>query len=271
MVQKLKGKLKKPLVWILLFLAIPLFVLYFVAMVVWPFASSGWDWGYVQEVWGRWQTFNAAMIALGASFIALWAARRQAAQQKELVEGQRRREFVAAKAFLTASLSELHGYFDDVNVTYSNLYLSLPWEGYFDESDTDTLALELPKLPSSYQSVFRDCIVHAPPDVAEFMASILSMLQIIHSRIGGLNERSVGYRRSDVVSEILNVAMVHAKCERLYPYARENEPLVFDPVDDSELLSILKRRTYFWNRPGVTTEVFDAAIALIVERSAGED
>jgi len=270
-VQELNGILKKPAAWIFLFFVILPFALYFIAMVVWPFAISGWDWGYVQEVWGRWQTFNAAMIALGASFIALWAARRQVAQQKELVEEQRRREFVAAKVFLTASLSELHGYFDDVNVIFSGLYQSLPREGYFDENDPDTLVLELPKLPASYQAVFRDCIVHAPPNVAEFMASILSKLQIIHSRVGGLNERSAGYGRSDVVSEILNVAMVHAKCERLYPYARENEPLVFDPVADSELLSILKRRTYFWNRPSVATEAFDAAIAKIEERSASND
>lgn len=69
-------------------------------MVAYPLYISNLDWNYVQSIWNTWQTFNAAMIALLASIIALTATMYSENKRRE-------RDLLAAKALLPEALSQL--------------------------------------------------------------------------------------------------------------------------------------------------------------------
>jgi len=210
-------------------------VVYFLSMVVIPW-SQGRSWGYVQDVWSQWQTFNAAMIALCASFVGLYAARRHAKKQEELAEDQRRREFVAARAFLTESLAELNFYFQRVESQYRLVYSG------FDEDDplkreSIFLRFGLPEIPESYREVFRSSIRYAEPEYAEYLTEILNRLQIIGSRIRGLSadiqSPSPICKQENVVSELLDVIHVQALCNRLFDFGRVKNLSVDLSIDPS--------------------------------------
>ena len=208
---------------------------YFLSMVVIPW-SQGRSWDYLQEVWSQWQTFNAAMIALCASFVGLYAARRHAKKQEELAEDQRRREFVAASAFLTESLAELNFYFQRVESQYRLVYSG------FDEDDplkreSVFLRSELPEIPESHREVFRSSIRYAEPEYAEYLTEILNRLQIIGSRIRGLSadiqSPSPICKQNNVVSELLDVIHAQALCNRLYDFGRGKNLSVDLSIDPS--------------------------------------
>lgn len=61
------------------------FVVYVACMVVIPFVQGGWH--YMLSVWYEWQPFNAAMLALLSSIIALYATRYQALEQRSPLHG----------------------------------------------------------------------------------------------------------------------------------------------------------------------------------------
>lgn len=82
-------------------LFVALFSIYIYSMLFHPWFNGGWK--YAHAVWLEWQSLNVGILAFSASVIAFNISRYQATQQ-------RRRELVAARAFLPDSLSELTQY-----------------------------------------------------------------------------------------------------------------------------------------------------------------
>jgi len=153
-------------------IGIPSILLFFTCMFAAPWISSGLDWEYVQAVWDRWQTFNAAMLAFLSSWIAFNIAKFNALKQRE-------REFVAARAFLPQALSELSQYF-----SACAKYLMMTLDQCNASPDHKiSVQTSAPTPPEIYRSIFSDCIRLAEPDVAEQLAAILRDLQIHLSRI----------------------------------------------------------------------------------------
>ena len=198
-----------------LWVGVPLFSAYFTAMVICPIVTGVFDWQYIQQVWHSWQTLNAGMIALFSSVVALNISRINANEE-------RKREFVAAKAFLPAALSELTHYFENCVVV-----LVEAWPRVTDVENHDTGPLEsaVPDLPEEFRNVFRECIRHADGPVAERLALVLSKIQIHRSRFLGYVD--MFKPESDMVPTLGNglnyfydIAELYALVSMLFDFAR---------------------------------------------------
>lgn len=198
-----------------------LFFLYLASMVVWPLASSDGDWTYVQQVWDRWQALNVGVLALLSSVVVFYATRYSA-------EKQRQREFMASKAFLPASLSELTRYFK-----VSAKVLTACW----DEYPKAPVGLHAPTLPTGYEKIFGDCIRHADPRVGEYLSRILRWLQVHDARTKsfvatydeGSGEMTVP---ESIITYLYRLAQLQAWVNKLFPFARslqefDDTPLVW--------------------------------------------
>tara|TARA_R110001583_G_scaffold10328_1_gene47623 strand:- start:104 stop:907 length:804 start_codon:yes stop_codon:yes gene_type:complete len=248
------------------FILIAVFITYFCAMFLVPWCAGGYRWDSLQSVLREWQTFNSAMIALGASIIGLYAARRHAAKQEELANDQRHREFVAARAFLTESLSDLHFYNERLEVQYRLVYDAL------DEDDPlkRTTALSqfvLPQIPSSYKETFRACIRFAEPDFAEYLTEILNDFQIINSRARALCQDVLSakpiVKQENIVAELCDIVHVQALCNRLYDFGRNKSASVNLSVITSveEMTTVLSN--WYFSKLGVDSAAMKLKGALV--------
>lgn len=155
------------LVGIVNYIGVPLLVVYSFAMFVFPWIGSQGRWGHVQEIWDRWQTFNAGALAFLASLIAFNISKFNENQQRE-------REFVAAKAFLPSTLSALMDYCSRSASIYGTLWGS---DGSLHES------FEIHDIPNDYKEVFNSCIRHADADIVTYLSNILIQLQVHDARL----------------------------------------------------------------------------------------
>lgn len=207
---------------------IPLITLYIACMIVAPWCANDASWVYVQDVWDRWQTLNAAMLAFIASVVALNIS---AYHENK----QRQRRFVAAKAFLPHALSELTVYFRCAAVLLFESWESL--QGGVG-SPLEPLTATIPEAPEDYKEIFRNCISEADDDVAILMASILTKLQIFNARIREVDSSFKPGRTLIVVPDnikvyLYNLAELQALVNNLFGFARSmdefsNSKLVWD-------------------------------------------
>lgn len=191
------------------FIGVPTVVIYVFCMFFWPWISGHGDWFYVQAVWDRWQGLNVGMLAFISSITAFNISRYNA-------EKQRNRDFLAAKAFLPAALSELISYF-----VKSAKIFNQAWEAKTD----DNHELEFPELPREYKSVFGDCIRHAEPNVGDNLSRILVWLQIHDSRMRGYTEQHGGNGRSrlnrlNLITYFYRLGELQALVNKLFDFAR---------------------------------------------------
>jgi hypothetical protein len=189
--------------------------LYIVCMIVAPWCVDNTSWVYVQDVWDRWQTLNAAMLAFIASVIALNIS---AYHENK----QRQRRFVAAKAFLPHALSELTVYFRSAAVLLLEAWECLQ---HGVGNNIQPLNAAQPNDPEEYKEIFRDCISEADDDVAILMASILTKLQIFNARIREVHSSFKPGRSLIVVSDnikvyLYNLAELQALVNNLFGFAR---------------------------------------------------
>lgn len=144
-------------------------LIYFTSMFVLPYIYGQGDWDYIQSVWERWQSLNAAMLAFFSSIIAFSISIFNSNKQRDL-------DFKASKAFLPSTLIGLINYFQASASIYSK-----GW-GANDQSKQE-FKPDLPQLPKDYGQVFANCIKYAPPDVGDYLAKILVNLQVHNSRM----------------------------------------------------------------------------------------
>lgn len=192
---------------------IPVLLLYLISMFVLPWFFGSWD--YVQSVWRDWQGLNVGMLALLSSVIAFNMSRYNDERQRE-------RDFASAKAFLPESLSELMGYMRE-----SGTLISEVWEkrNSFDNYKRVPLESRIPNLPKRYKVVFAECIKVADPSVGQYLAYILTRLQIHHAR---MKELKASYAPNSGMLIIPDKIVSYAYClgeltalvNRLFDYAR---------------------------------------------------
>ena len=195
-----------------------------------PFING--DWNSVLKVWSAWQAFNVGILAFISSLIAFYISRYNAEQQ-------RKREFVAAKAFLPEALSELCRYFKGSAVLYVEAY-----KRSIDESDDcrTNLINDLPNLPKEYKSVFSKCISTAKPDVGEHLAYILSRLQVHHARLSSehleFNPKSAMSKiPSNIMANIYCLGELQALVNKTYLFARGTGEINFSSLTKDELFT----------------------------------
>jgi hypothetical protein len=214
---------------IVTFATLPLFA-YVYFMFLNPFING--DWNSVLKVWSAWQSFNVGVLAFVSSLIAFYISRYNAEQQ-------RKREFVAAKAFLPESLSELCSYFKKSAVLYIEAYK----KALDEKNDSKTnLISTLPNLPKEYKSVFSKCIRTAKPDVGEHLAYILTRLQVHHARLESehseFNPDSIMAKNSnEIMVNIYCLGELQALVNRTYPFARDTGKLIFSSLTQDEFFT----------------------------------
>lgn len=199
------------------FIGLPGAALYVFSMLFWPFISSGLNWGYVQDVWDRWQSLNVGMLAFASSITAFSISRYNA-------EKQRQRDFLASKAFLPEALSELTSYFKESAVVYKAYWAS--------ERGTRPV-VRSPELPSGYKAVFAECIRHAEPRVGDYLSQILVGLQVHDARLRDLvqeprDEVYFNTDRANLITYFYRLAELQALVNKLFEFARNLEQ--FDDV-----------------------------------------
>lgn len=212
------------LISILNFVGVPLFVVYLICMIFAPWIAAGGDWGRVQSVWDRWQSLNVGMLAFISSIVAFNISRFNENKQ-------RKRSFIAARAFLPDALSELTTYFRS---SVSLLKEAWPRSTNQEERGKTPLQTSTPVLPAGYKETFSRCIELAEPDVGEHLAYILMRLQVHHSRLQELasifredSRTIIGPR--NIISYLYRLSELQALTNRTFGFARGLEE--FDSRD----------------------------------------
>lgn len=180
-------------------LSTPLLVLYFFSMFVFPW--FGGDWEYVQSVWDRWQALNVGMLAFASTIIAFGIAQAES-------ERQRHRQFIAARAFLPQALSDLTSYFRSSAGVFAAVLKK------------KDVAIATPSLPDDYKEIFSRCIQFAEPAVSEYLAGILSDLQVHQARLGGLTAPGMVNQRDALMSYIYSLVGLQARVNGIFDFAR---------------------------------------------------
>ncbi|HCV03841.1 hypothetical protein ACV4QK_03525 [Alteromonas macleodii] len=209
---------------------LPLFIL---SMLVVPWIS--YDWQYLQKVWHSWQGFNVGMLAfLSTSIIFLYTHTKN--------EEQRKRELIAALAFLPSALATISNYLRDCIPTLEEAFdrtvSSEP------NAKRQTLEKKPPELPQSFQAVFKECIRNAAPREGELLSKVLRKLQIQNSRLQSLYEKEICegskmfVNTHNIKSHFHDVLFIKALVDILYPYARGDVLSSFN-VSKKEIVSAL--------------------------------
>lgn len=215
------------LVNLLNWVGLPVVVAYFFSMFIFPLFDGGGDWVHVQAVWDRWQSINVGMLAFISSITAFNISRYNANKQRE-------RNFLAAKAFLPAALSELSVYFKSCAAI-----LLQGWEA----TNNREFNAEAPVLPEDYKKVFEHCIKYAEPDVGDYLSRILVWLQIHDSRlksyVKGFNEEGrITPDRHNLISYLYRIGELQALINKIFEFARnmgkfDSNPLEWEDFRDA--------------------------------------
>lgn len=182
-------------------------LIYIFSMLVYPWIHGG-GWLYVQGVWARWEPFNAAMLAFISSVLALSISRIKDERQRE-------RNFLAARAFLAESLSDITKHLMSCARTLDSWWTA----------PAHTLLVYQPYVSTSYKTVFQNCILYAEPRIAGHLSNILSWLQIFDSRMSEFVSKnpsgSLGtLRRVELFEHFLLLGILQAYINKLFSLSR---------------------------------------------------
>lgn len=210
-------------------LGLPAAALYVICMFAFPCFNGRGDWGYVQDVWDRWQSLNVGMLAFISSITVFNISRFNANKQRE-------RDFLASKAFLPAALSELIFYFKD-----SASVFKICW----DSTDKSKPSFKIPVLPKEYKEVFGHCIRHAEPDVGDYLSRMLVWLQIHDSRLRNYIEQSANANyfnpdKQNLIECFYLLGELQALLNKLFEFARNMGEFDSKPLKWEDFLNAYK-------------------------------
>lgn len=195
-------------------------VIYLLCMIVAPWGIGDWCWSYVQDVWDRWQGVNVGILAFAASFIAFEITRYKESRQ-------RKREFLAARAFLPEALSELSVYLKNSAEVHMAAWNNSP-------------QVTFPSVPSQYKEVFANCIRHADSDTGEQLSALLSeilmWLQVHVARLESFIKNpahTAGMKKINTLDGLRLVGELQARVNKLFDFARgigelDSRPLAWE-------------------------------------------
>jgi hypothetical protein len=191
---------------------LPLLAIYGFSMFAYPWIASDWNWTHVQATWDRWQSLNAGALAFLASLVAFNISRFNESRQRE-------RDFVAARAFLPSTLSDLMGY-----CSRSASILSGLWDAHGDVAHS----FKHPELPTDYREVFANCIRHADPAVGSSLSDILVRLQVHEARLHDALSQSFKdidrtVDKHTLIAYMLRLGELYALIGHLFGFARDEE------------------------------------------------
>lgn len=213
--------------WLLCMVVLPLII----QQDIWDWCTAYFNWWkYVDSVWDKWQTINAGIFAIIASWIGLNIS-------KAREDRQRIRDFVASKAFLPEACSELTAYFRECAKSLNdmwNIKMSKNNDGY---TNQDVLTnkikeLNIPDLPEKYKNIFAECIKKSEPKIGNYLANILLFLQIHDARLRSSVDKSkdIPLTHSNIVTYIFELGKLQVLIDHIFYYVRDpSKEIILDP------------------------------------------
>lgn len=234
--------------------------IYIYSMFIYPFYANDLDWKEVQKVWHSWQSLNVGVLAFSSSLIALNISRYNSYKL-------RNRQFIAAKAFLPGSLSELSTYCKPCSALVTEAWgnLSEP-QGYKVALDSP-----MPELPSEYKEVFSKCIELADPEIGDYLALILRKLQIQNSRLVSFHEKfspdsSHVVGKSDVIGQAYDVAELQYIINKVFTFSRNSEKFARPQPSVGDFSNIFFILNFPWDEmDGLTAYAEESIKTLLAE------
>lgn len=191
---------------------------YLVCMFVAPVIQGRGDWEYVQAVWDRWQSLNVGVLAFAASVTAFSIARGSERRQLQ-------REFVSSRALLPHALSELARYCED-SAAYL-IEVRDAFSGWVAYADLEVKGLsQPPEIPQDVFTIFTQCIRTGESQVAEYLAQMLSALQVHRSRMRDLSLMPTQPSRRVVNADelpltyLVSLAKIRVDIDKIFSLAR---------------------------------------------------
>lgn len=220
---------------------ITLTLLYLYAMIAHPLFTGGW--GATLSTWREWQTFNAGMIALLAATItattAVYVDRQTRKRQTNRLLEERRRNFIAARAFLPHALANIDEYALACAVSLRKVYLAGGMNGLDEDGSYIDIDVELlpnmysefqshPK-PKDFESVFQNAIQYAEDEDARHLADLLAELQIFLSRMSDIEKQAYQGGDKHLLEMFVYSAYFQLKIAGFYNFARKGDPIQLTP------------------------------------------
>ena len=205
-----------------------LFLVYFYAMFLHPFCTSGFDWTYVQSVWTSWQTLNASVVALTASLVAITFAQYASRAEKQ-------QNLHASLAFLDSALFEISRYSKKCIDHYKKVIR-------VDRPETTIITLPEDGQPTEHREIFKDCIKYSDPNTRKGLTKILSDLQSLSAEMQ--KPRTYSDREDCVVQankELARFLTLTAKISALYPVARLEVSKLELPISNKHIKDVLNK------------------------------
>lgn len=192
-----------------------LIIFYLISMVVMPFIQGQGSWGYVQQVWYDWQSFNVGVLAVISSATAIYSTLISESQKNQ-------RNFLAAKALLALELSKFwEGYLrDSANI------LNTAWDKVapIHWNDGRPALPKRPFLEDTFKEAFSDLVKTAPPEVGIYLANFLRRLQIFNSSILLFTseeiDKDLQFSEQNLITSCCDFGWLAVQVEELFLYSR---------------------------------------------------
>ena len=221
----------------------------------WVFAIAASAWILVGVANGRhlfrtggpidhWQTLIAGALAIGAAFIggAFVNAQIRLARQQE--DERLRRRHAATRATMPLTLSGLMEYARLCGRALRVLHLSTRGESI---RAAQIEGFDIPPVPADKITALAEIIEAGRPDVGKAIAKLLSQLQVQDGRLRSTKADILdphnplrSLPKITLEDYILDVADLHARCEGMLDYAREESEDVSDKPSAIDLKRALK-------------------------------
>ncbi|HIF9119218.1 TPA: hypothetical protein ACX6O9_003894 [Photobacterium damselae] len=200
---------------------------YGICMVIIPFFRGGVN--IMLSTWDRWQTFNAGMIALLAAVIATYIAVYQDEQANKRFMAQRKRDFIAAKAFLPHVLSDLDDYAEKcINILYPFL-LRVKFRHRIDDNEIEQLNKKFKRIvkPANFEKSFQDCIKLGSDYESNEITDLLIEFQLLKSRMNVFESYNVAmeYKTYHMTTFFVDAICFKLKVSGFYEFARINNAI----------------------------------------------
>ena len=200
------------------YVGVPSIIIYFVFMCVVPWFYGDWD--YVHGVWLDWQTLNTGVLAFLSSITAFNIS-------SVAVEKQRQRDFVASRALLPQKLDDLCQYLNESATSLQGAY-------YHSKNRSEMSEIAVPKLSDAHFETFQECIRHATPEVGDYLAKVLNMLQVHGARLESVCKKPQTNRRY-YNTLFFGLAELKVSVDDLFPLARGEEDNISGRVDKESI------------------------------------
>jgi hypothetical protein len=197
---------------------------WFLSLFLGAMDRGGWTGRHFIALAYNWQTLIAGVLAVGAAFLASLSVAAQITSEIETEAWRRYSRERALRATLPLTLAEMADYAEDCIRQLDNAL------GMARVVKDPVFRITGQPLPSGVASALSNLIEASADDETAPLVRLLRNVQVQHSRWGGLVQAVSGARFTpptahDLAGSIYDAARIHAQCEALMPFARDEGEL----------------------------------------------